>query len=427
MQNYVFQLNDDRQPLDMIRPKRARELQSNGKAAAFRQYPYTVIRSQQIETPVTKEYILKIDPGSVWTGFAIQCGDEIVFRLELKHRSLDIKSGLEKRAGFRRGRRSRNLRYRKKRFDRYKPQDWLAPSLMHRVQTVETWIKRFMRYCPITCIEIEQVRFDMQKMEKPEISGTEYQQGTLTGYEVREYLLEKWNRKCTYCSNENVPLQIEHIHPRAKGGSDRVSNLCLACEPCNQKKGTQDIRDFLSGKPDLLTRILAQLKRPLNHAAAVNSTRYAIVKKAKDLCDTVKCWTGGRTKFNRTQQSLEKSHSIDAACVGESGASIKVRTHQPLIVTCKGHGNRQARRANASGFPAVQKAKDVFHHVSAGDVVKVSIHKDRKQMKAGNYTARVKTPTKRGCEVLINGNRISFSTMKDVLFVHRSDGYGYGW
>ncbi|MGH8000287.1 MAG: HNH endonuclease [Brasilonema sp.] len=214
---------------------------------------------------------------------------------------------------------------------------------------------------------------------------------------------------------------------KIEGGSDRISNLTLACHDCNQAKGNQDIRDFLSDKPDLLKRILEQIKRPLNHAAAVNSTRFAIVKMAKNLCDTVKCWTGGRTQFNRTQQGMEKSHSIDAACVGESGASIQLRTHQPLIVFCKGHGNRQARRVNASGFPAVEKAKDVFHHVTAGDIVKVQIAKDRKKVKTGTYTTWVKTPTLKGCEVLINGNRITLSTRKDIVFVHRSDGYGYGF
>ncbi|MEB3828486.1 HNH endonuclease, partial [Phormidium sp. CCY1219] len=69
-----------------------------------------------------------------------------------------------------------------------------------------------------------------------EVSGVEYQQGELFGYEVREYLLEKWGRKCAYCA-ENTPLEVEHIHPQSKGGSDRVSNLTLACHPCNQSKG----------------------------------------------------------------------------------------------------------------------------------------------------------------------------------------------
>jgi HNH endonuclease len=239
--------------------------------------------------------------------------------------------------------------------------------------------------------------------------------------------LEKWERECAYCQIKDVPLEIEHIQPKSKGGSDRVSNLTLACHECNQAKGSRDIKDFLAFQPDILTRILQQVKQPLKDAAAVNATRLAIVKMASYLCESVKCWSGGRTKFNRCSQGLEKSHSIDAACVGESSASIKLRTNQPLIVACTGHGNRQARRVNASGFPAVAKAKAVFTHVKAGDIVKVLLSKDRKNVLAGTYTARVKTPTIKGCEVLITGNRVTVSTMKYITFIHRSDGYSYGW
>src|SRR5438105_14644051 len=70
-------------------------------------------------------------------------------------------------------------------------------------------------------------------------------------------LLQKWKRACAYCSKTDTPLQLEHIHPRANGGSNRVSNLCLACEKCNKAKGTKDLKDFLAKKPDLLRKILA--------------------------------------------------------------------------------------------------------------------------------------------------------------------------
>ena len=427
MQNHVFFVNQDGSPLNMLHPARARQLQSRGKAARFRTYPYVAMQRQQIENPVLKPYILKIDPGSQWTGFAIQCGDEVVFRMELTHRGAAISESLTKRRGFIRSRRSRNLRYRKKRFNRRKPSGWLAPSLMHRVLTVETWIKRFMRWCPIVTIEIEQVWFDTQKLQNPEISGVEYQQGTLFGFEVRQYLLEKWKHQCAYCGAENVRLEVEHIVPKSKGGSDRVSNLCIACRNCNQKKSDRDLADFLKKKPDVLKRVLTQTKVPLKDAAAVNSTRFAIVRVAKKLCSSIHCWTGGRTKFNRCQQGLKKSHSIDAACVGESGASIQLKTHQPLIVVCKGHGTRQARRVNAAGFPAVQKAKTVYTHVKAGDVVRFALPADRKNVKAGIYTARVKTPTSKGFEVLLNGFRVKISSMKGVQFIQRQDGYSYGF
>jgi hypothetical protein len=45
-------------------------------------------------------------------------------------------------------------------------------------------------------MSLELVRFDLQAIEQPEISGAEYQQGTLFGYELREYLLLKWGLAC---------------------------------------------------------------------------------------------------------------------------------------------------------------------------------------------------------------------------------------
>ena len=68
-----------------------------------------------------------------------------------------------------------------------------------------TWVARLCRLCPITAASQELIRFDFQKEQNPEISGVEYQQGTLAGYEVWEYLLEKHNRTCAYCDKKDVP------------------------------------------------------------------------------------------------------------------------------------------------------------------------------------------------------------------------------
>lgn len=105
-----------------------------------------------------------------------------------------------------------------------------------------------------------------------------------------------------------MPLQIEHIHPGAKGGSDRVSNLASACEKCNLKKGTQDIKTFLLGKPDLVAVILKQAKVPLKDAAAANSSQWKLFKTLKTLGLLVTIGTGGQTKFNRTRFGLPKEH-----------------------------------------------------------------------------------------------------------------------
>ncbi len=224
----VFVLDTNKQPLAPCHPARARQLLGKGKAAVYCRYPFTIILKREVKEADSQPFRLKIDPGSKTTGMAIlnyRTG-EVVWAAELQHRGWQIKSALDSRRAIRRSRRNRKTRYRKPRFNnRRRPKGWLPPSLMSRVYNIETWVARLRRYCPITAISLELVRFDTQAMVNPEISGIEYQQGELFGYEVREYLLEKFGRKCAYCGAENIPLQVEHIIPKTCGGSNRVSNL----------------------------------------------------------------------------------------------------------------------------------------------------------------------------------------------------------
>ena len=184
-------------------PARARELLRSGRAVVHRRAPFT-IRLKDRDSGTVQPVRLGVDPGSKTTGMALTRQDggtrAVLALVEVTHRSGEIHKKIQQRAAYRRGRRSRNLRYRQPRFlNRTKPEGWLAPSLRSRVQHVETWARRLQRWCPITAVDLELVRFDTQIMENPEISGTEYQQGTLAGYEARGYLLEKFGHQCVYC------------------------------------------------------------------------------------------------------------------------------------------------------------------------------------------------------------------------------------
>ncbi len=305
----VFVLDKNKQPLDPCHPARARKLLSGGQAKVFRRYPFTIIMQElEVENCSLHPHRLKIDPGAKTTGIAILQGSRVVWAAELTHRGFQIRDSLTNRRQLRRGRRNRKTRYRKPRFlNRTRQGGWLAPSLQSRVENILTWVKKLIRYCPITEISTELVRFDTQAMQNPEISGVEYQQGELAGYEVREYLLEKWGRTCAYCSAGDTPLEIEHILPKSKGGSNRLSNLTLACRPCNEKKGNQEIKQFLAYKPDLLARILLRAKQSLADAAAVNSTRWKLYESLKAIGLPVETGSGGLTKYNRCRQNLPKT------------------------------------------------------------------------------------------------------------------------
>ncbi len=374
----VFVLDTNLKPSNPIHPGRARMLLSQGKAAVYRQYPFTIILKREISNPEIKPLRVKIDPGAKTTGLSLldDSTGEVIWVAELQHRGFQIRDGLISRRQLRRSRRNRKTRYRQPRFlNRTRPEGWLPPSLNSRVANILTWVRKLSSLCHINAISQELVRFDTQQMQDTEISGVGYQQGTKAYYEVREFLMEKWNRTCAYCSAKDTRLEIEHIQPRSKGGSNRVSNLCLACVPCNQKKGNQDIQDFLKGKPDLLKLILAQAKKPLADTAAVNCTQKELYRQLQKTGLPVEVGTGGRTKYNRTIRGLEKTHYWDSVCVGASTPEHLITTGiKPLLITAKGHGTRQTCRTDKFGFPIRHCSRTKFHKgFQTGDIVKAVV------------------------------------------------------
>ncbi|MFX0051764.1 MAG: RNA-guided endonuclease IscB [Candidatus Hermodarchaeota archaeon] len=204
---------------------------------------------------------------------------------------------------YRRTRRNK-LWYRKPRFlnrTHVKKKGWLAPSIQHKLDTYIRLVDKLNNFLPILKTIIETATFDTQKIQNPETKGIEYQQGELQGYAVREYLLEKWGRKCVYCGKSGIPLEIEHIIPKLRGGSNRVSNSTISCQKFNRKKGNQTAREFG------YLKIEKQAKESLKPATFMNKVR-------KKLIENLYClYTFGFiTKYLRIQLGLPKSHLNDA-------------------------------------------------------------------------------------------------------------------
>nr|WP_298059999.1 RNA-guided endonuclease IscB [uncultured Halomonas sp.] len=436
----VFVLDKKKQPLMPCSEKRARLLLQRGRAVVHKRYPFTLRLKDRVGGD-TQPLRLKLDPGSKTTGLALirDTGNDqhVLCLFELTHRGYQIKKALQQRAAFRRRRRSANLRYRAPRFDnRTKPKGWLAPSLQHRVDTTMAWVQRLGKLAPITALDQELVRFDTQKLENPEISGVEYQQGTLLGYEVREYLLEKWGRECAYCGTADTPLEIEHVVPRSRGGSNRVSNLTLSCHPCNQSKDALSLVDFFATNKGLkkrlkanghaanarLERVQRQLKQPLRDASAVNATRWALLSALKTTDLPVAVSSGGRTKYNRQRLNIPKTHAFDAACVGVF-EKLHDWTVPTLTIKAMGRGSYQRTRLTKYGFPRgfLMRQKQV-HGFQTGDMVRAMVPTGKK---AGTYTGRVAIRKTGSFNIQTEHGAVQGISHKYCTLIQRGDGYGY--
>ena len=314
--------------------------------------PFTIQLDYEPDTHIIQPMTLGVDSGAIHSGYSVANEHREYYSAEIISRD-DISKRLSDRRMYRRTRRSRKTRYRKPRFNnrKNKKKGWLPPSLEQKMAVQLNEIDHLHRYFPIETIIVEVAEFDIQKIKNPDISGIEYQQGTLQGYNIRNYLLEKHNRKCFYCGKSVSKFEVEHMTPKTRGGSNRIDNLTLSCHDCNQKKDTLTAEEFIkqtlpAKKAAAKLKQLPNEKRLFEYMAYMNATRWALYNAINKKYVNVKMTYGYITKYNRIQAGLPKAHHIDAKCI--TGFSTVPSMEQIVVKVKMRRHNRQLHRATFS-------------------------------------------------------------------------------
>jgi 5-methylcytosine-specific restriction endonuclease McrA len=329
-------LSQEGTPLMPTTPRRARIFLKEKRAGVVRREPFTI--RLRFATKAYVQKVVGVDTGSKDVGIAATTNDEVVLQAEVHLRD-DITQKMTQRRWYRQSRRTRKTRYRQARWrNRRRSPGWLAPSIRSKAEATVKAVRFVSSLLPVGQVKVEVGSFDTQKLQNPEISGHEYQQGQLEGYQIKEYVLRKWQHQCVYCGARKVPLQIEHIIPKARGGTDRTSNLTIACKSCNLRKGKQTATEF--GFPD----VQAQARVPLKDAAHVSALKSRVIQDLQAIFgeSKVSIAYGYETKYKRIQVlDLPKSHTNDAvaiACaVGEVVKPLETVHH----IRCLGRGQYQ--------------------------------------------------------------------------------------
>ena len=351
-QNTVPVLDHDGNPLMPTRPSRARRLMRQGRAR--KRWMKGIFCVQMTDMRINDEGVevdgveLNIDPGTGATGMAVvsetYSGRRAHVLIELRHRGRRIRNRMDRRRSFRRNRRGR-LRNRQPRFDnRIRPEGWLAPSLVTRLANTETWIRRLCALFPITLVRVETARFDTQLMTDPEITDREYQQGELAGWQLHSYVFHRDGVKCAYCGNTRAGrYELDHIVPRSRGGSNRVSNLVVSCHDCNVRKGNLSVEKFLAGRPARLTAIRAIRRASLSGASQMNIIVPELLRRLQAMGLSTAKYDAYTTSWTRRRLNVPKTHVNDALCIG-APYELRMQPVTKTVVRSVGHGDRQMLR-----------------------------------------------------------------------------------
>lgn len=337
----VFVVNQAGKPLMPTSPRKARLLLRDGQAKIFCRKPFTIQLLYKTGSNV-QDVTLGIDAGYGNIGFSIVTEKEELVGGEVKLLE-GMSERLTERAMYRRNRRNR-LRHRKPRFDnrarrRVPPgcgkQDWLAPSIQHKLDTHTRLIEMYKRVLPIKTIIIETANFDIQAIKDAGIAGVGYQNGEQAGFwNLREYILHRDNHACQspVCverRKQKQPkrseiLQVHHIGFWKQDRTDRPGNLNTLCDKCHVGKEHQPKGMLYGWEPKL---------KGFKPETFMSTVRWRLINR-HDAINTF----GYVTKSARIGLELPKSHHNDAFVIA-CGAKQK-RTAATII--------EQRRRNNRS-------------------------------------------------------------------------------
>ena len=428
----VFVLDNDGKPLMPCSEKRARILLESGKARLHRFRPFSICMTDKGHgRDLRQDLTLKISPGSKSTGFAIVSQDgettRVVFLAELVHRGFSIVEALQSRSKRRKRRRSA-IRYRANRFsNRRKGSGWLPPSIVHRVETVETWVRRFLELAPINSIIAEVAPFEPQGLPVA-LAIEQSQQEDRRASEKRHRVYIRWGRKCIYCGDENSSLELDHIVARSKGGSNRDSNLVPACSPCNEKKGALSIQQFLIDRPELLQKILRGVKAPMRDSASSYAMRRGIREALSKGPLPIETSTIGSRRANLKRLKLPSSPALCAACAGDTG--MLTGWDLPiLIIQSKGRGSYQRTGSYIPGRTKgdhrnrlIFTRQKIHNGFQSGDIVKGVVKRGKNP---GLHRGRVTVRAKGAMDLVSDkGKRIQVAP-SNCRLIQRADGYSY--
>lgn len=392
----VYVLDKNGQPLmPTHNGAKVRVLLKQKKAKVVSKCPFT-IKLLYESTSFTQPLTLGVDTGSKYVGSAVvnDTTSEVVYESQTELRD-DIKKKMDRRRQFRRTRRNK-LRYRPARFNNRKAskrKNRYTPTLISKFQGHVREIKFIKSILPVTDVVLEVGEFDPQLLQDPTLAYRKwnYARGELYKQEnFKQAAKARDGYKCQCCGKKNCRLEVHHLLPRSRGGSDRLTNLITLCSDCHRLAHSSEEQLLAFQK-----KFGKKANSTLKYVTQMNVLRHMLQKEYPDAELTYGFITGEMRRIF----GLEKSHMIDACCIASRGVLFKNNNSNRYKKKCVPKGDYARTGVYGCKFVVLPKGKiagfkrydKVFYNgkeyfvvgrMSTGHVYLIDIDNDRVQVES---------------------------------------------
>lgn len=350
----VFVLDKNGHPLmPTHNGAKVRVLLKQKRAKVVLKCPFT-IKLLYESTTFVQPLTLGVDTGSKYVGSAVvnDVTSEIVYESQVELRD-DIKQKMDRRRQFRKGRRGK-LRYRPKRFNNIKSskrKERYTPTLISKFQGHIREIKIAVSILPIKDIVLEVGEFDPHLLQDPTLAYHKwgYQKGELYQQEnFKQTARARDDYKCQCCGKKGCRLEVHHLLPRSRGGSDKLANLITLCSDCHHlaHSSEEQLLEFQK-------KFGKKAKGTLRYATQMNVLRCMLQREYPDAEVTY----GFITKEMRRVFGLEKSHMVDACCIASRGTLFRNDNPNKYKKKCVPKGDYARTGVKGGRFVVLSKGK----------------------------------------------------------------------
>ena len=114
---------------------------------------------------------------------------------------------------------------------------------------------------------------------------------------------------CAYCgaTPPTVLLQVDHIHPVAKGGTNEIDNLITSCQPCNIGKGAKTLDSIPQSLAEKSKEIAEKEAQILGYQEIIRGKKARLEEESFEIADILQSeWIPNKKDFLSITNFIEK-------------------------------------------------------------------------------------------------------------------------